>query len=55
MKGTGIFVSGVVGGIVTLVWGAFCFVGGCVFMYNLEERESRKRKVTGKPHLEEVK
>ena len=53
MKGTAVFVSGVIGGIVALVWGGACFIGGCAFMYKACEDKGKTSK--GKPHLEEVK
>ena len=57
MKGTVVFVSGVVGGIVTLVWGGACFIGGCVFAESVinGKTKEKKSKMNGEPHLTEVK
>ncbi len=51
MKGTVVFVSGVVGGIVMLVWGAACFIAGAVVTY----KETDYRKPNHEPNLKEVK
>jgi hypothetical protein len=51
MKGTLIFVGGVIGGILTVVWGAVCFLAGCIFVDDIHARG----KSYYKPDFKEVR